>query len=199
MKKLLVISCCLLLIACSEQKSRWKIIEEKEKQELNSGIKNDTIFLDFAFGMTEDQVNKKLSQLLESGKISAPNKSYEYKFTFDYPKEAIATFRTEYFNGKLYEFTLKIDADDQTEAEIIQLKLVSLYMQKYGSPIKVPSVLNETESDYLFINGNRQIEICYPLYGTVFIDYTDLTIKNEKQFQDEKQNLQKQDSVKRDI
>lgn len=161
-------------------KSRWQIISEKEKIEKATGLRNDTIFLGFVFGMSETEVTQKFQQLKTERKINTDNNNYEYKFSFQYPSESVATFQTEYFNDSLFRFSLVIEEEMQSTAELVQLNLVNMFLEKYGIPIKTESIFNEKEFDYIWIQGNRKIEIHYPFVGKVVVNYVDHIMADRK-------------------
>lgn len=66
----------------------------------------DTIFLGLKFGMTEVEVNNYLSKMMDIGKISIDNIGrYEY-ILVGKDRSVKSTLSTDYFNGKLYKFSL---------------------------------------------------------------------------------------------
>ncbi len=57
-----------LTMSCQEtknDKSAWELIKEKENVELESGIRNDTIFLGFYFGMTKKGLKNQVAVFLK--------------------------------------------------------------------------------------------------------------------------------------
>ena len=201
MKKLLLILIVLIFAMCSKPKSRWELIEEQQKLEISKGIRKDTIFLGFTFGMTSTQVNNKFKKLLAEGNISENSKGeYEYIIPLDVPKNPKATFITRYFNNSLYSFRLNIESNTPVEAELIQLGMVKLYQKKYRSFIEVPSILDQKESDFIFIIGNQQININYPFYSTTAtVDYKDFMMEKRKDIQDNKQQNDRENKLLKNL
>lgn len=61
----------LLYLQSSRKKEAEKEItfEKKIEKELESGIRNDTIFLGYSFGMTEKEFSKKTDELRQEKKL----------------------------------------------------------------------------------------------------------------------------------
>ncbi len=185
MKKIIFL--IIILSACVASKDRYDLIAEKQNEQLKIGIIKDTTILNFRFGMTEDEVNKHFTELLNNKSISiGDDNEYELIFPFDVIT-AKAHFTTDYFNDSLYSITLKMEGNDSSEAELIQLKMSSLLMKKYGNPLIVKSLLNENENDYIFIVGNQQIEVVYPFMNMTMVNYIDFRMEKRKLDSDSKQ------------
>lgn len=84
----LIILTLVLLFSCNqaEKKAKEKEIafDKKIETELNSGIRNDTIFLGYTFGMSEKEFNKKTSDLRKENKLYVnDSRTLAYKMTID--------------------------------------------------------------------------------------------------------------------
>ncbi|HZK97526.1 MAG TPA: hypothetical protein VFC67_25215 [Prolixibacteraceae bacterium] len=201
MKKLLLIGIMVFAIGCtSPPKNRWDLIKEKRNTELKKGIRKDTIFLGFILGMSQKQVNDRFQQLLSENKIIInSNNAYEYNIPIDYPKNTKSTFSDKYLNDSLFSFTLNIEGDSKSAAELIQVSMAGLYQKKYSNPLMVPSILNEKDEDYIFITGNQQIEIDCPLSTTAFVEYFDYQMKERKSAMDDAVQKKKEEKVIKDL
>lgn len=205
-KLLIAISLLASFYSCNEEtKSSWQIIEEKEDSELAKGIINDTIFLGFYFGMTEEQVQDKFKELVKNGKISVNDKNeYQYDFSFDYPKKANANFIIEYFNGKLYQMRLKVSSEElmNSQTSLLFLRLKSLFRDKYGiETIKTEPLLSKEKGifDYYWINGNRKIRIYDYLFSEVVIEYSNIKAEREFKKQEVENKEQQMKVMKNDL
>jgi hypothetical protein len=73
MKKILTIVIGLLIIGCSNSKSKkeeiTKTYEELENESLSTGIKKDSLYLGFIFGMTKNEFDKRTSELIKKNQI----------------------------------------------------------------------------------------------------------------------------------
>lgn len=178
MKNLTVFILLVLFFASCSKPNRWQIIHEKENSELATGVKNDTIFLGFVFGMSRSEVNSRLEKLAKSDKLTRNQiTGYTYTFHFDLPESAEAMIRPYFFNDSLYSFLLDVSNDKIYLAELVQLKLANMFIHKYGSGIIVPSMLDEKKNDYIWINGNRRIEVNAPTSSSFFVQYINVPIE----------------------
>ena len=150
--------------------------------------------------MSEKEVNKRFDHLLKQDKISVSIEgSYLYKFKFDLPEEAIANLSGKFFKDRLYQFRLKFETSSRFQAITFYYEMCSMFREKYGVPIEVPSILVEKKSDYVFIQGNRKIEIDYPAYSSFFVTYIDIPVDAEKDEFDKKQQAKSDSITKKDI
>lgn len=193
-EKIIACSFLLLLLGCDtdslENKKAQKEYENRVEQELNSGVRNDDIFMTFKFGDSENDVNTKFKRLKDNGKITLDDKKrYTYEFVFDEYEfnNGYATFSQKYHNNKLYQFRIMVEPYDDMKAlggngssEFLQIKsegllynLAMLYMEKFGVPIERRNVLLKTKNK-IWINGNREIKISLGS-GFVNVIYTDLS------------------------
>ena len=185
--KSLPIILALLILGCNnrEQKEKEEIdrLEAKRQQEMKSGIRNDTIFLGYWFGMTEPEFNRKTIELKEQGKLYVNEDNYlAYKMTIDdgIIGEAEATYSPEYIAGKLFQLGVSVKSKNIYTPILTQLQLVQIYQKKYGFDyIRVKTILStdDKEYDYYWIDGNRQIKILKGL-DDARVFYTDITAEN---------------------
>ena len=205
MKKLILILVSFgFLISCQDYQrdKQQQAINEKLKSELESGARNDTIFLGIRFGMTERELLNYLHKLKKENKVySNSSDNYEYKFDFgenSFPSQGLATFSADYYNDKLYKFSISVTSDDIiSSAHLIQLKLFSLYISKYGVCLQKKSLINDS-NDYVWINGNRMIELVVGL-NDARIYYTDLIADKNKKILDLEQERENKELIKSDI
>lgn len=178
-------------------------LEEIIENELLSGVKNDTIFLDFTFGMTERNFAKRLRMLLNSGKIyrdKANRNILTYDLTIDQYSTFKCTFSPEYYKKKLFKLGISVQPKDQfSSVKATTLQLAIFYMAKYGPPdVEKEMQLIDDCKEYIWIDGNRKIEITCGISDSR-IWYEDLGASQEK-LQDEKTKIdQKRKESRSDI
>jgi len=205
MKKLLLYIILFICIMCSPQKKSSEIIETLRDSETKKGVKKDTFFLGFTFGMSEKQVNEKFIKLLSENKIiSNSDHTYGYNMQIDWPVKIKTTFTPEYLNDSLYSFSLNMEGESgsQSEAGLIQISVVSLYSQKYSynNQLRVPSMYDKGKIDYVFIFGNQQININYPSLTTaVRVQYFDYKMQARKYLMDYDAQKKKEEKTIKDL
>ena len=193
----LIILTLVLLISCNqaEKKAKEKEIafDKKIESELNSGIRNDTIFLGYTFGMSEKEFNKKTSDLRKENKLYVnDSRTLAYKMTIDdnaLGQDLEATFSPEYYNEKLFKLGVSVKSTKYNTPELTQLQLVRLFNDKYGFYDHSEKSILETTNNYYWIDGNRQIEVVCG-FDDARIFYTDLLA--EKEFETNKEIEQKE-------
>ena len=151
------------LLACQNKEKNYheqwnKDFETALSEAQNSVASEDTIFLNFRFGMTEKDVRNHFNSLLKEKKVYLKNE----KFTYDFhaSNETLkTTFVPEYFNDKLYRFTLLFN-DDVLGGAICMFKALDTFKEKAKSDgytmYIYENILGKTE--YYFIKKNIVIE-----------------------------------------
>lgn len=145
-------------------------LQEIIKTELETGVENNDIFLDFSFGMTRGQVKAKVEEMVKSKKLKVKNGKIIYQLDInDETKDVlISPFYDE--NG-LYELGLTVyDAHYEAVSNIFLTKYANceIYRSK--------DTINQTDALYL-IKGNRQIKVSSGDEVQVF--YTNLVVQQK--------------------
>ncbi len=158
-------------------------IENKMKEEIATGEKNDTIVLDFRFGMSKRDVYKHTKKLYADGGKMYPvqktkkTREYVYDLRLRDAGKLRTYFDAFYHDKKLYkvECLPRLKAD-QEPGEILKEINKTIFTPKYGKPhFRVPSEEDENCKTYLWIDGNRRIELgCED--DKVFIYYIDMPL-----------------------
>jgi len=188
-----------ICISCNEQKAKEKEVdfENRIETEINSGIRNDTIFVGYVFGMSKREFAQKTKDLQKEGKLFVnESNTLAYKMTIaenDFGKDLEATYSPEFYNEKLFELGVSVKSTKYSTPELTQLQLVNLFTGKYGSyDHKEKSVLDDYDN-YIWIDGNRHIKIAAG-FNDARIFYTDLLAKRE--FENGKEIQQKSELKK---
>ena len=186
----------IVFIGCNQAEKKAKereiAFEKKIDTELKSGIRNDTIFLGYNFGMTQKEFSRKTSDLRKEKKLYVNERNtLAYKMTIDdnaLGQDLEATYSPEYYNNKLFKLGVSVKSTKYNTPELTQLQLVRLFNDKYGFYDHSEKSILETTNNYYWIDGNRQIEVICG-YDDARIFYTDLLA--EKEFETKKESEQK--------
>jgi len=174
-----------IVIGCEEKNDSYDEYNKKVTEELNSGVRNDNIFLGYTFGMTKNQFEKKTRELYKQKILYLnENGNYAYKMFLEkvVAENLEATFEPTYFQNKLFKLTVavkdKSEFADSSSPLLIQVLLRSLFSKKYGYGWIEQKGLLGDQKNYILIQGNREIEIIEAI-GEARIFYTDLIAKKE--------------------
>ena len=179
MKKILLLSPLLILLSCGQPKDESKSTVSKNtethvmtaddslqaiiKENINKQPTIDTVFLGFTFGMTQKQITLHLFQLAKDKKFVRREKDnlLVHPMTFDLLK-ADAMIAPKFNEGKMYEFTLVVDADDDIATpEDVYRQTVAAYMKKYEDYklFQEADLAFPTEKCFHWIKNNLHIYI----------------------------------------
>ena len=167
--------------------SKLSYAEVKER-EISSGVRHDDIFLDFRLGMTHNEYWRHHENLKNQNKIREIDNWSVYTFYFgDQNKflSAGSVFYAQYFEDKLFSLTISVEPNDQMPRNKLLKYLVDIYKKKYGNDFITKPSQYSSSTDYIWIDGNRQITVSAES-PNVFIFYVDL-IANEKKERIERQ------------
>ncbi len=167
-------------------------LEEQIKQftekELASGEQNDTVVLNFVFGMKKKEVYKHTKALYAADRkmypIQKTKKVREYVYDLRLRKAGkLRTFFEAFYyspnrkNEKLYkvECLPQIDTLKLVPSEVLD-EIKMSFKDKYGDPhFVLPNKEDKDCKTYLWIDGNRKVELgCHE--EKVFIYYIDIPV-----------------------
>lgn len=202
---LLFIGIIIIFTGCQnlkKEKDSHDLICEKIETELSSGVRNDTIFLNFRFGMDRNEVSEHVKKLINEGRLTINRPKYEYLFDFGeniLPRIAKADLNVEYFDDKLYRLILYVTSDELISSpSLIQIHLASVFRDKYGyNYLKRPSVIDGKEA-YVWIHGNMKIEVIAGI-DDARVFYTDLVAMKKKEKFDELKSAESKERILNDI
>lgn len=199
---LLLLTLTIFASSCDNLNNKTRInsdkgstLEEVINNELSSGVRNDTIFLGFTFGMTEKEFYKKLRTLFKENKIYKDKSNRDF-FTYDLAAGQYGTFKCtfapEYFKGKLYKLGISAKPENQFLLIKTATSLLSyFFMRKYGPPtIEQEMKLIDDCKEYIWIAGNRKIKIMCG-FSDSRIWYEDLRVLKEKEQLVKKKSMKK--------
>ncbi|MCX6302338.1 MAG: hypothetical protein NTW82_09140 [Bacteroidia bacterium] len=160
--------------------------ERKLKHELASGVRYDSLFMGFYFGMPEKDYYVHCWNLNKKGLIRQGENNttvlYELKDELKYP--AAMNFYPKFVQGKIYEmpvrFTYKGWApwNKTLSSDNLEIDILKWYEKIYGEDfieVKHP----ERGTAFVKIDGNRRITVFIENELNVWVVFTDLTVKKE--------------------
>jgi hypothetical protein len=197
MEKYILLLSALVFTMCTH-KGRLYEVEQMQAEQVKTGIRYDTIFMDFNYGMSQHRTFERFRELVYLEVLTLTKAgAFEYQSKLDTFKLGVG-FHSDYYHDSLYSFSLIYKGKDQSQADRIQLFLVDSLKGKYGNPVIIPSEEDTTKRDYFFVKGNQQIELKYPFQSKKTIaTFTDFTIENRK-IQEELQEANKPKPAKKD-
>ena len=176
----------LVILGCNPEAKLDKIIEK----ELNTGIRNDSLFLGLKFGITIPEFFDRCRELNKQGlvKEGSKNMSVEYifedslgqpiAFNFYADRNAEGPIHRYYTSFNYYAFAL----NRHLYADRLIKKLPSILMDWYGG--NKPFTVRRDGQLYLYkIDGNRMIELYVYDLSTVVATYYDLSKVNFREEQ----------------
>lgn len=182
------------LCSCS-QKQNNKVKEDGLESAISNSenIKdfNDRIFMDFMFGMSEDDVNAHFQTLLDSGKITLDSDG-AFKYLFKTRNGNISTsFSTQYYNGRLCEFILnfqEMDNELYSSPELMMQFAQDVFSEKAmneGYDFYIDSI----GSEYLYYYIKDATIVKFSSFITPYMSYTcaPLCKMKQKKMENEKE------------
>lgn len=178
-----IIVLSVLLISGCTPKSRY---DRLLKRELQSNIRNDSLFLGLYFGMPEKEfythcwkLNKK--GLIIQGEFNTTVR-YEIKDEMKYPVSM--DFYPLFNEGKIFEMPVRFyyrgwaPWNKNLTSDKLQIDLLKWYKKTYGK--KFLKVVHPVRgAAYVRVDGNRRITIFKEDEMHVWAIFTDLTVKKE--------------------
>jgi hypothetical protein len=197
MKKYLILLLAMACIMCTH-KSRLYEVELKQAEQVKTGIRYDTIFMDFKYGMSQHKTFERFRELVYLEYLTVTKAgAFEWQTKLDTFKLGVG-FNSKYYHDSLYSLSFIYKGKSQSQADRIQLFLADSLKGKYGPPVIIPSEEDTTQRDYFFVKGNQQIELKYPFQSKKTIaTFTDFTIENRKNLE-KLQEAEKPESVEKD-
>jgi hypothetical protein len=198
MKKYIILLSAMVFTVCTPHKSRLSEVELKQAEQAKTGIRYDTIFMDFKYGMSQHHTFERFRELVYLEHLTVTKGgAFEWQTKLDTCKMGVG-FHSNYYHDSLYSFSFIYKGKNQSQADWIQLYLADSLKSKYGSPVIIPSEEDTTKRDYYFVKGNQQIELKYPFQSKKTIaTFTDFAVENRKNLE-ELQQANKPKSVKKD-
>lgn len=173
-----------IIIGCTPR-SKY---ERRLKKELESGVRQDSLFLGLKFGMTQLDFYTHCWKLNRQGLIkqSASNTSVEYQMEDKLDHPATMNFYPKFHQGKIYEMPVQFVYDgwapwnEELSAERLQKDVLEWLNDAYGNHyIKVEHPVHGTA--YVKIDGNRRITVFTEDESHVWVLFKDMTVDEDEE------------------
>jgi len=144
----------IVIISCNQTSNNSGYANYKElvKNELNSGIRQDTIILGYIFGMTENEVKAHTNKLIQNKEVRKEDDKLIFELQIG-DKAVPFSYGTRTYNDKLN--FLRAETDNIRAIEL------NNYLKELYGDYQYMSYPNRKMSmqmtDYYWIEGNRQI------------------------------------------
>jgi hypothetical protein len=180
-KIVLFISMGLIFSQCSNPYSEY---HEMLDQELESGVRNDSLFLSLHFNMTRKDFFATCWDLNKQGYIQQgpQNLSVQYLLNDEMRHPATFNFYPQFHEDKIYRMPVEISyqvanpTDPSKSADSLLMDVKDLMTSWYGDGFIY--LENEDEGKRLFVkvDGNRRIRIFKKNLSTIAVDITDMPV-----------------------
>jgi hypothetical protein len=183
-KGMLMVAVALLLMGGCSPKSRY---EHRLKKEVASGVRHDTLFMGFHFGMSDQDFYTLCWELNREGVIrqSYSNTSVEYDPGSKLKHPATVEFYPKFVNEKIVEMPVKFSYDGwapwnkELSSSMLTEDIKRWYEEEYGPGfIKVTHPVRGKA--FTKIDGNRRITIYQEDDLYAWAIFTDMTAESEE-------------------
>lgn len=151
------------IFSCSEKQRYNRLVQN----ELASGIRHDSLFLNLELGMTSESFYKICWEMNKHGLIRQGSGNttvlYEMKDDLKFPAEL--NFYPTFFEDKIYEIPVQIKYkawapwNKPMQSDSLQLDVLSLFKKWYGDDFMEVSSPDPKHMAYVRVDGNRRISI----------------------------------------
>lgn len=168
-----------LIFGCS-QKSKY---DRKLKEELASGVRNDTIFMGMYFGMGQKEFYTHCWRLNQKGLIRQGNRNttVEYKLKDELIHPATMDFYPGFAQTKIFEMPVRYVYDGwapwnkKLSSDSLQVNLKNWYEKQYGKGF-MEVRHSKRGIAFVKIDGNRRISIFKENETYVWAIFTDMLV-----------------------
>lgn len=158
--------------------------ETMVKNELNTGIKQDSLFLGYHFGMNIEEFHSSSWELNKQGIITGGVKvSYDLK---GLKSDATMSFYPTFHENVIVRMPVEIGYqgwapwNEQYQPNELIKDLITYYENKYDAEFTYLYVPHINKYAYVDINGNREIRLYQNSHSTVMVDFIDLSVYNNQ-------------------
>lgn len=175
----LILISTFLISGCS-QKAKY---DRRLKQELASGVRNDTLFMGIYFGMGQKEFYTHCWKLNQQGLIKQGlrNTTVEYKLKNELKYPATMDFYPEFAQTKIFEMPVRFVYDGwapwntKLSADSLQQNILKWYETQYGNGF-MEVKHSKRGIAYVKLDGNRRISIFKENDTYVWAIFTDMLV-----------------------
>jgi hypothetical protein len=157
-----------------------EILADLRIREPATGLKRDTVMLEFLLGMNRRQMTAHTMKLAREGNMyKVPKGANRSEYVYDLNLDGFGRVRT-YFEAKFYRDSLYWleclpTVPKAGNAAAMYKETAALYTRKYGDPsVVLPGDSAFPSGAHYWIRGNREIELFADDRNLVVIHYVDL-------------------------
>lgn len=176
-----------LLTGCDERTEYQKLVD----RELARGVRYDSLFLGYEFGMTRNEFYDHSWDLNRKGLVmqGPQNQTVEYNLdNNELPYSAKMNFYPDFYGERIFQMRVRFMYDGWAPwnknlfSDSLQIDVVNLLTDWYGDDfIKVDAPKNGFE--YIKVDGNRKIVVAKHTDSEVLAVFTDLIAEKEMEKQ----------------
>jgi len=168
-----------LVVTCCTPRSKY---ERRLRQELNSGVRNDSLFMGIYLGMTDRDFYTHCWELNRQGLVrqGSGNMTVEYMMREELEYPAKMDFYPKFADGKIvempvrYAYTGWAPWNNRLSSDSLQVEILDWYRNIYGDGFIVVQH-PERGSAYTKIDGNRRITVFKQNELYVWAVFTDMS------------------------
>ncbi len=183
MKNVILIFCFITALYACQSHEYYNKLEE----EMASGKRYDSLFLDISFGMTKKDFYAHCWEMNKQGIVThgQKNMTVRYELKDELKAACNMNFYPEFHEEKIYKmpttYTYKGWApwNKHLSADSLLVDVVGLYKKWYGEELIKVGGEHKERVAYILINGNRRISIYKKSVSEVEAMYTDLLVEQE--------------------
>lgn len=188
MKKTLLLLVSLTIIGfyitgCS-QKTKY---DRKLKHELASGVRADSLFMGFYFGMPDKDFYTRCWELNKKGLIKqgGNNTTVEYEIRNELRYPCVMNFYPSFVKGKIAEMPVRFvysgwaPWNKELTSDKLQIDILNWYKKSFGDEF-IEVEHPEKGKAFVNISGNRRISIFKEDELHVWAVFTDMLVRKEK-------------------
>ena len=188
MKKTLLLLVSLTIIGfyitgCS-QKTKY---DRKLKHELASGVRDDSLFMGFYFGMPDKDFYTRCWELNKKGLIKqgGNNTTVEYEIRNELRYPCVMNFYPSFVKGKIAEMPVRFvysgwaPWNKELTSDKLQIDILNWYKKSFGDEF-IEVEHPEKGKAFVNISGNRRISIFKEDDLHVWAVFTDMLVRKEK-------------------
>lgn len=173
-----------MVLGCTSKSPYQEMLSE----ELASGVRNDSLFLDIHFGMGKKEFYTHCWDLNKQGLIrQGPNNlSVECRMDSTFDDTAFMRFYPQFVDNKISRMPIEFvyetfsPADPATGADSLLVEVKKLMEDWYDEGFIFMSDEEGSKNLWIKVDGNRQIRIFKKDVATVAVDIRDMSLVEEE-------------------
>lgn len=173
-----IIILSVIFIGSCDERSEYERLVQKE---LNSGERQDSLFLGYYLGMERQDFFDHSWELNQQKKVTGDAQVY-YKIE-GLPSEATMTFYPDFKNDRIYRMPAEIHFDSwaiwnrELYSDSLIVELIDLYENDYGAGFIHTMHPELKKESWIKVDGNRRISVYRQDDMKVRVEFLDLSVE----------------------